>query len=406
MPDPTTPEDLKTLIDEQARLVKALREENERLLSQGKNTQQEWTEKMQALQTRLDEIEVKLRRPPLDVPVEAAPDVAEASKAERLPGYLRKWLGRPAEERRAVREAFALYCRKGLLGPDQVKLLTVGDDTTGGYLATPEMTSEMLKGVVEFSPIRAIASVRGTSARSVKIRKRTGTFAAVWAKEAGTKTETTGLTYGLEEVPVHELYAYVKVTNEDLEDADFNLEAELAMEAAEQFGVAEGAAFVNGNAVGKPEGLLTNAAVGTTNSGHATQVTADGLLDLFHAVKDVYGRTGVWLMRRATIGAIRKLKDGQGNYLWQPGLAGGQPATLLDKPYIECVDMPAIAANAFPVAFGDFRRGYLIVDRTQMTVLRDPYSAKGTGTVEFMFTRRVAGQVVVAEAMRKLKIAA
>jgi HK97 family phage major capsid protein len=391
-----TPEEIKALIEEQAGLVKQLREENDRLIEAGKNTQKEWTEKMQKLQDRLDEIDVKLKRPALERP-ERDPD-------------------RPASK---AHQAFMSWCRHGLAGvtpedrqylrrgePGEAKALTTMDETAAGFLASPEITSEIIKGIVEFTPIRGLARVRTTSQRSVKSRKRTGTFAAKWAAETGTKTETTGLTFGVEELPVHELYAMVDVSTAELEDSDFNLEAELAMEATEQFGVAEGKAFAVGTAVGQPEGIITNAAVGLTNSGDASLIKADGVIDLTYAVKQGYASRAAFLMRRATIGAVRKLKDTQNQYLWQMGIMAGQPSMLLGYPIFEAPDLDAIAANAKPIIFGDYRRGYDIVDRRTMTVLRDPFTQAASGKVRFIFTRRVGGQVVVAEAMRIQKVAA
>ncbi len=170
--------------------------------------------------------------------------------------------------------------------------------------------------------------------------------------------------------------------------------------------MAEGAAFVTGDAVGKPEGLLVNADVAETNSGDGGAITADGLIDLFHAVKTAYARNGTWLMNRQTLGEVRKLKDSQGQYLWQPGLQAGVPGAILGAPFVEAPDVPDIAANATPVVFGDFRRGYLIVDRVQMSVLRDPFTQATSGNVRFIARRRVGGQVVLAEAIRKQRIAA
>lgn len=243
--------------------------------------------------------------------------------------------------------------------------------------------------------------VRTTSAVEVRMRKRTGTFSAAWVAKQGTRAETTGLTYGLETIPNHELYAMVDVPTQDLEDSDFNLEGLLNDEFAEQFGVAEGTGFVSGDAVGQPEGLITNAAVATVPSLSASALTADGLIDLYFTLKDAYARNGTWLLRRASLGAIRKLKGSDNNYLWQPGLGATTPPTLLDRPYVECVDMPAIAGAAFPVAFGDFRRGYVIVDRVAISVLRDPYTQATVGAVRFHARKRVGGQVINAEAIKK-----
>lgn len=313
--------------------------------------------------------------------------------------------------------AFEEWARFGTVGEKQrsllvpagrmsQKVMTVGDPTTGGYLAPAEYVQEIIKGIVEFSPLRSIARVRPTSAGSIKIPKRTGAASAAWVAETGTRAETTNPKYGLEEIPVHEMYALADISVQDLEDSAFNMEAELAAEFGEQFGVTEGTAFVKGTAVGQPEGFLTNAAVGITNSGDANLLLADGLISLFYALKDAYSRGATWVIRRSAIGSIRKLKGSDNNYLWQPGLSGSQPATILGQPYVEAPDMDVVAANNKPVALGDFRRGYIIVDRVQIDVLRDPYTQAATGCVRFIARKRVGGQVVLAEAIGVQKVAA
>ena len=178
--------------------------------------------------------------------------------------------------------AFDSYCRKGMAGitPDEKKALTVSNDTTGGYLAPPEYVRELIKTITEISPIRSISRVRNTGQRSIQIPKRTGTFAAQWVSESGTRSETTGWQVGLEEIPAHEMYALVDISEQDLEDSVFNLEAEMQSEFTEQFAKAEGTAFVSGNAVGKPEGILTNSDVGEANSGAGAALTGDGLIAL------------------------------------------------------------------------------------------------------------------------------
>jgi HK97 family phage major capsid protein len=389
-------DDMKAAVEELVRTWKAFREENDRLLAEGKQTQKEWTEKLQRLNDRLDELDTKLNRRP------AAPANAEQEQTE---------------QKRARKDAFLAFLRYGLEGmSEQQKSMLVKDAVPGErkalssaqgveFLASPEIVNEIIKGVVEFSPIRSIARIRTTSAKSVKVRKRTGTIAASWTAKLAARTETTGLKYGLEEMPTHEMYALVDVPFEDLEDADFNLEAELQNEASEQFGVAEGKSAITGDGAGELEGVLTNAAIAYTPSGSASAITSDGMVDLYFGVKDVYARNGTWVIKRSTLGTIRKLKDSNGQYLWSPGLAGAVPSTILDRPYVESVDMPDVAANAFPVVFGDWRRGYLLIDRIQMAVTRDPFSQAANGAVRFHFRKRVGGQVVVAEALRKLKIA-
>ena len=306
--------------------------------------------------------------------------------------------------------AFDTYCRKGLEGLDvaERKALTVSNDSTGGYLAPPEYVKELIKDVTEISPIRSIARIRSTGARSIQVPKRTGTFAAQWVAESGTRSETTGYNVGLEELPAHEQYALVDISEQDLEDSVFNLEAEMQSEFAEQFAKAEGAAFVSGNAVGKPEGFMTNGSVSSIDSGSNTAITADNLITLVHNIKSDYGRNGTFVFNRSTLAAIRKLKDTAGQYVFQAGMSlqGGVTNTILGQPYVEATDMASIAQNAFPVAYGDFRRAYMIVDRVSLAVLRDPFTQATTGNVRYIARRRVGGQVVLPEAITKLKVTA
>ena len=259
--------------------------------------------------------------------------------------------------------------------------------------------------------MRTVARVRPTARRAVQLPKRSGTFGAVWTAESGTRNETKGLTYALEEIPTNELYALVDISEQMMEDSEFNLEEELQQEFSEQFAVTEGLAFVSGDAVGKPEGFLTNSDVGSTNSGSASTIAdtngqADGLIDLYHALKTAYAVRGTWLLNRTVLGAVRKLKDGNNNYIWMPGLSSGIPNTILGQPYVEVPDMPNEAAGNFPIAFGNWTRGYVIVDRIVLSVLRDPFTQATSGNVRFIARRRVGGQVVLPEAIRKLKVAA
>ncbi len=284
----------------------------------------------------------------------------------------------------------------------EYKALSVVPDTAGGFLAPSEYVREIIKAETEISPVRSLVRVRQTAAKSIMIPKRTGQFSAVWVAEQGTKSETTGLTYGVEEIPTHEVYALIDISNQMLEDSAFSMEGEISMEASEQFAVAEGAAFVSGTGVGRPQGFLTNASVLTTNSGAATTITADGLLSLKYAIKSAYQATAAWLMARATISSVRKLKDGNGNYLWQPGLAQGRPNTLDGDPYVEVSDMPVEGAGLKPVAYGDWRRAYTWVDRIAMEMLRDPYTQATSGNVRFIVRKRVGGFVTLPEAIRVL----
>lgn len=293
----------------------------------------------------------------------------------------------------------------------EYKAMAISDDTTGGYLAVPEYVREIIKGVTDVSPMREIVRVRTTANRSIMLPKRTGQFAARRTSEQGTRSETDGLRYGMAEIPAPEMYALIDISQQNLEDSAFDLDAEIREESVEQFAVKEGAEVISGTGVDQCEGILTNSSVGENNSGSAATIAdasgqANGLITLAHAVKTQYARNGRWILNRVTLGSVRKLKDVNNNYVWQPGLAQGVPNTILDHPYTECPDMPNEAANAYPIAFGDFMRAYTLVDRIAMAMLRDPYTQATSGNIRFLFRRRVGGAVVLAEAVRKLKCAA
>lgn len=388
MPDLTP----KELFDETQKAFAGLKEYVERSVKEIKESGvivPETKSAIDAHNSRLDELELKMKRPPASG--------NEDKDAKRT------------EEYKAAKDAWWAWARKGSVSPEQelqLKALTVQDDTGTGYLAMPEQVLEIIKGEILFSPVRTVCFIRTTSKNSIKIRKRTGVFAAKWSAEVGTRTETTGLTYGMEEIPTHEFYALVPISFQDLEDSDFNLEAELNSEVSEQFGVTEGTAVIKGSGVGQPEGLLTNTSIAHVASQDASVIKYGGLVDLQHTVPSPYAKAAVWLLNRKTLGAIRVIQDTANRYLWQPGLEMGNPPTILGDPYVECPDMPDIAGGAFPVIYGDVRRAYTLVDRLAVTVIRDPYSAKKSGAVEFMYRKRIGGQVVLAEAVRKLEIAA
>ena len=307
-------------------------------------------------------------------------------------------------------KAFDKWLRKDKQGlePEEIKALTVSDDTQAGFLAPPEYVNELIKTLTEISPMRTIARVRQTSQKSVQMPSRTATFSAAWVAEQGTRSETTGYTTQLEEIPTHEQYALVDISNQMLEDSVFNLEAEMQEEFSTQFAKNEGNAFISGDSVGKPEGVLTNSSVGTTNSGSGTALTGDGLIDLVHAVKTPYGANGTFIFNRTTLAAIRGLKDTAGQYVFQAGmmLTAGVPNAILGYPYVEMPDMPDVAGSAKPVAFGDFARGYMIVDRVSLSVMRDPFTQATSGNVRYVARSRVGGQVVLAEALRTQTISA
>jgi len=297
----------------------------------------------------------------------------------------------------------------------EAKVLAIRDESLGGVLAPADFVAAVVAGIIQFSPIREISTVRQTSRTSIQYPKRTGNFAAVWTAETQTRSETTGRTYGLDEIPTHELYARVLISNWDLEDPVVDLESIIRADMAEQFGVSEGTAFVSGTGVGQPEGILTNSDVingaNVVLNGGSTFANGDGIIKLATSIKEQYWQNARYVLNRLSLRDIRVLKDTAGNYLWQPaadgihGLSTGLPTTLYGYPYTIAKDFPTAAANAFTVAFGDFERAYWVVDRIELQYLRDPFSAAANGEVILHGRKRVGGQVVLPEAINVLKMA-
>lgn len=304
------------------------------------------------------------------------------------------------------RKAFGAYLRLGnQTPPDEVKALTVSSDPNGGYLAPAEMSTEFIRDLVEFSPIRSYASVRTTGAPSVQYPKRTAITNATWTDELEDSSESAPA-FGMLEVPVHKLTTFVDISNELLADSGGAAEAEVRLALAEDFGKKEATAFINGSGDKRPEGVMTNADISATINGHATNLSADKLIDLMYALPAAYRNASgaAWAMNGTTLAAVRKLKDGQNNYLWQPSIQVGQPETILGKPVVEMVDLPDIADGAYPIIFGDWS-AYRIVDRLALSILSDPYTQARKGVTRIHATRRTGGRVLQAARFRKLKTA-
>lgn len=316
-------------------------------------------------------------------------------------------------------ERFNAFFRSGA-GSEGLKALAVKaqltrqSDPDGGYVVSPEIEREIDRVLGTVSVMRQMATVRTTGAAAYKKRVGQGGAGAGWVGENETRTETTTPRMSELEFPAQTLYAEPEATEEMLEDGDFDIAAWLADEVNIAFAETEGAAHISGDGVKKPRGILsydtvedgslTWGKIGYKLGGHATLLNdADKLIDLTTSLKQGFRPNASWLMNRFTGGTVRKLKDGQGQYLWQPSIQAGKPATLLGYPTYEDDNMPDVGAGAFPVAFGDFRRGYLILDRRGIRVLRNPF--KTSGFVTFYTTKRTGGGVQHFEAIKLLKIA-
>ncbi|MGK5049614.1 phage major capsid protein [Janthinobacterium sp. GB4P2] len=308
--------------------------------------------------------------------------------------------------------AFSAHFTKG----EVQAALNKGQATEGGYLAPVEWDRTITDRLIISSPMRALCAVQTISTNGFsKLFNNRGATSG-WVGEAAVRPETGTPTFGSLAYNTGELYANPAATQQMLDDSAINLEAWLAAEVDAEFAYQEGVAFLSGNGANKPNGLLTyitggaNAAahpwgdIKTVKSGDAAKLTAEGLIDLVTALPSAYSAGAKFTMNRNTQAAVRKLKDGQGNYLWQPSFQGGVPATLLGYGIAEVAGMPDVAANSKPVMFGDFKRGYLIVDRTGVRVLRDPFSNKPY--VNFYTTKRVGGGLLNPDVLKALTVAA
>jgi HK97 family phage major capsid protein len=317
--------------------------------------------------------------------------------------------------------AFDAYVRTGEsagLRAIEVKAMSVGSNADGGYVVTPEIESMIGKRLTAISPIRGIAGRREISGSVYKKPMMTTGPAVGWVGETAARPQTDSPVLDSLSFPAMELYAMPAATPTLLEDAAVNIDEWLASEVDQAFAAQEGTAFVSGDGSNKPKGFLSytnvaNASWSWGNIGYLATGAAgafpeddpsDVLVDLVYAVKAGYRQNGVFVMNRKTQAAIRKFKDASGSYLWHPPLQAGGRASLMTFPVIEAEDMPDIAANSFSVAFGDFGRGYLVVDRQGVRVLRDPFSAKPY--VLFYTTKRVGGGVQDFDAIKLLKFAA
>lgn len=290
------------------------------------------------------------------------------------------------------------------LSAEEVKYLRTDKDSEGGYTTNPEFFADMIKQITEISPIRQIANVRTIGRGRVNMPVRSALPTVTREGEGLGATASTNSTYGLESVPVYRYTAYSDMTREVLTDPDVDMFAQLNQDYNEAFAAAEGLDFVKGNGVKRAEGIMTNANVAQFVTGVADQVTIDSVIALTGEVKTGYNPT--FLMNRKTVANLRVKKGGDGQYIWNAGnIAAGIPNTLAGYAYVETPDMDDVAANAFPIAFGDFRKGYMIVDRMGMDFIRDEVTQAVLGIVRIVAMKRVGGQVVLPEAIKKLKVA-
>lgn len=279
--------------------------------------------------------------------------------------------------------------------------LTIGTDSEGGYLVPDEFEKTLIDGLAEENIIRQLASVITTSFGDKKIPVSASHGTAAWTDEGDPYNESDDV-FGIVTLGAHKLTTMIKVSEELINDSVFNLESYIAKEFARRISRAEEDAFIGGNGTGRPTGFLGTGEVGVTTAS-STALTADEVIDLYHSLREPYRKSAVFVTNDDTVKAIRKLKDGQGQYLWRPSsLENGPIDTILGKPIKTSSFVPTIAAGAKTIAFGDLRY-YWIADRQGRSFQRLNELFAATGQVGFKASQRVDGKLVLAEAVKVLR---
>ena len=340
-------------------------------------------------------------------------DELETIKRRTLESYESQKEG---NERTEQQKAYGEYLKKGdrnsttetMEQMQEVKTLSTDSNTDGGYLVPENTRNQIIEHRRAVSPVRQYATVLTiSSGNQLKIPRENDTdFEAGWTGERDNRSETTHSGFEMLNIPTHEMYAKPLATQQMLDDAAFDIESWLERKVGDKFSRKEGTAFVTGNGANKPQGLLDDVdASRQVNSGASSALTYGGLLDLVYDIEvDEYVQNATLMMNRKTVGDIRGLTDDNNLPIWSPGLSESDPPSILGFEYFTATDMPTVSSNANAIVFGDLSMAYFIVDRQDIRFLRDPYSSKPH--VEFYYTTRVGGQVVLPEALRYQKIAA
>ncbi|MDP8251474.1 phage major capsid protein [Pseudochrobactrum saccharolyticum] len=352
-------------------------------------------------------------------PVITAEELAEIKSLKSDVATLKAKLNRPfatnanhpdaTNDNSFERKSFVEFARRGVEHLEQkaAATLVVSNDTQGGYLAPEAFSSEILKTITEFSPIRNYARIMQISAAEIKIPRLVSGTSGVWLDETE-EAPQSDMTYEQITLTPYRVGTFVDVSTQLLQDNAYNLESELASDLAEKFGKLEATAFVSGNGDGKPKGLLAATGITEMKTGNAGTLGTDPaatLIAMFHSVPSIVAHNGVWMMNRKTLGALRSLKNAAGDFIMLDPITAGAPTTLLGRPIVEMVDMPDVAANAVPIMFGNLS-GYRIVDRIGFSLQRNPYTLDTKGQVRFTAHRRVGGAVTNPDHFIKLKVAA
>jgi len=311
--------------------------------------------------------------------------------------------GRASDE---YKRAFWNAMRSKAAGYEVLNALQVGTDSEGGYLVPDEFERTLVEALQEENIFRTMAKIIQTASGDRKIPVVASKGTASWVDEEGAIPESDDA-FGQVSIGAYKLATMIKVSEELLNDSVFNLESYIAREFARRIGAKEEESFFIGNGTGKPTGIFNatgGAELGVT-AASATAITVDEIMDLFYSLKSPYRKNAVFVMNDSTVKAIRKLKDGNGQYLWQPSITAGQPDTILNRPVKTSAYVPAIVAGAKTIAFGDFSY-YWVADRQGRSFQRLNELYAATGQVGFKATQRVDGKLILAEAIKVLQMKA
>jgi HK97 family phage major capsid protein len=423
----TTPAEIKTLVEKLSETVESFKTKNDERLKQVEKKGEDAVTKDEVeklnkaideqtgeLKKALETLEAKTNRLTLGGGDTALAEAKAAADFAQLIGQK----DFTPENLKDYRADLANYLRT-----TQIKATTmqVASDPSGGFWVTPDVSGRMVKKIYESTPIRQLANVVSIGTDALEGPIDNGEMEALWVGEKQTRAQTDTAQIGMWRIPVNELYAYPWVTQKLLEDGAIDVESWIAMKAADKMARKENTAFITGTGALQPQGLLSYAFASTADDARAwgtfqyvpsgasgafaSSNPADALLTLIFELKAGYRQNAHFLMSRRTLAAVRKLKDGQGNYLVDLRLRDGALVeTIFGFPVVDGEDMPAIAANSYSILFGNFNEGYTIVDRLGISAVRDNITAPGF--VKFHMRKRVGGGAVNFEAIKSMKFAA
>ncbi len=299
--------------------------------------------------------------------------------------------------------SFTKYLRSGFVDME-IKALSGVDNNTGGYTIIPELYKEIIGGINAKSPMRRIASIETISTNALDILMEEGNFATGWVAENAERDETNTPRLAQKRILVHELYAQPKATQKLLDDSAININAWLSTRLQDSFVRAENNSFIVGDGNNKPRGILSyghDVIEHVAVNAEGTLVISD-ILNLINHLEESYLANASFLMHRSTLLEIQKLHDENGRFLWQPAITNGAPDTLFGIPVICSADMPRFAGGALGIALADFREAYKIVDRTDMSIMRDPFTEKPF--IKFYSVKRVGGDIVNTNAIKIMRL--